>query len=707
MARRSKKAAKKSETAFEKFTKALRSLRWQVVSIIYFYRLLSRVVEGAYQSMIEAAEQMEKRAGIRALATAYNVSTNEIVKSIRSASNNTITAYEAMEAAQQALLIDHGRFAEKYGELWKAARVAAVVSGQEINEVFAAFVEALTTGEGAVVDNLVSVYQLQGALEEHARTLGVEASSLDRATRERIIYNRIQQVSNELLAAGADEALKQQEAMKRVATEWKALRTTVGELVRPKGGLNLVADLLLTINRLLIMGAVGAEAFQKAFAPITGGRPEEALIRLITQPEKTYERYVEAYREAFSRYLDALEGVQAESDRQFRMPEMFDPDKTQDAMDKSLDRIIEHFLEREDLIQKYLDREAEIWQDYYDAIEDAEIRFQRRVRDIHIDAARDRAKAIRDYEFEARQERRKNQEEEKNDLEKHLMDMRHRREMFRLRELNNEAMYLYERSRLIAEGDVLALEDLDARFKLERDAREKEFDLSQRQREEEFQLEQRQKRQQYQEDLRDLKEQLERELEEIAIRERERLEDARQRRADDREDALRNRERMLRDEKQHLDQSMRQWAQYWEQLSRRTELGAGKIAQILRAYFGPGGEADKVLQQYTMRWRSSQYILRSITGGNRTGWGNIPEGWQFGGSFIANRDSLIRIGEHQPELLQAIPLSPLAGTLNLRWQGGPIPIQGSGVSGMDVATLGDTIAQGIVIELGRHLAWRP
>jgi len=436
-------------------------------------------------------------------------------------------------------------------------------------------------------------------------------------------------------------------------------------------------------------------------------RMEEFWAKAIVSPRETAEQLEETFQETFKRLLDVFQGIERET-AEVKMPPMFDPDEIEKAGDKSLDRIIDHFLQREDILHRHTERQEDIWQDFYDKLEEIEIDYQRRVEDILIDIERQRQKAIRDFEYERRKVRREFQKEERDDLDKHLMDMRHRREMFRLREINNEAMYLYERSLLIAEGDVLALEELDARYKLQKEAREKEFDLEQRQREEKYQLRKRQDREDYEDEINDLRDALERKLREIDIREQERLEDAKRRRIRDREDAIRNREQMLRDEEKFLDRSLKQWAQYWENLSRNTKVGSKKITQILRSYFGPGGEADEIIAEFAARVRTVSDIRRrgGWGGGSKPIGGRVPQRRQFGGMFMANQDTLLQIGERQPELLAAVPLSPLGGVINLRWEGGAIPIQGSGLGGADLSGIGDAIAQGLVVELGRQLTGR-
>jgi hypothetical protein len=59
---------------------------------------------------------------------------------------------------------------------------------------------------------------------------------------------------------------------------------------------------------------------------------------------------------------------------------------------------------------------------------------------------------------------------------------------FNLSQIQSERLYLYERELLVAEGDVLAIEQLDRRYELERQAAEENFKLQQEQQKRMFEL---------------------------------------------------------------------------------------------------------------------------------------------------------------------------------------------------------------------------
>jgi len=118
--------------------------------------------------------------------------------------------------------------------------------------------------------------------------------------------------------------------------------------------------------------------------------------------------------------------------------------------------------------------------DYYDELRDIEADLQKDIAKIDERALKSREKAYDRYYKDLAKLQARAQKEEQRDLERHQLEMEFARRRYNLSVLQNERMYQYERLQLVAEGDVLAIEDLDARYELERQAAEENYDTSAR-----------------------------------------------------------------------------------------------------------------------------------------------------------------------------------------------------------------------------------
>lgn len=714
-------------------------LRWTLVTMRFFFVAFGRAASSAYESLSEAAEQAATRGAVQALAETYQRNMSAIVDSIMEVANGVLTVQEAVQIAQSGLIRDQGQFAEQYASLWEAARVAAVTSGIEATTWFEAFIQALAEGDAKVIDSQANIFQAQLALQDYARSMGTTVDALDDSAKQQIILNTVLDRTQELLNAGAREALEHSDSIKRTAAAWATLRDVIGTLghtlIETGGGLEAINRLLITMSQVAIIAAARMayanaviKRMQPGGVPLGVGPPAliaaRAVWGLIKGPEEGEE---ETPQEAYNRVL--MEGARAlgmfpEEGMGPGMEEYrrFEEEKSQ----RGIDSMVDHMLKRQSLQDEYQKRLVDIEQKHYDDRQRALDRYNERVEDIERGAARDRARQHRNYERRLRDRTERHHLDRENDLQKHLQRLEHLEQRYRLRSVQNQRMYEYERMMLVAEGDVLAIEDLDARYALEQRAREEDFNLERRQEQEQFDLRQDEKKEQFQLELDQIRQALDDQLEEINIRRQEQLEDAERARDRDLQAALDAYRQRIRDEQEGHRESLRQWNQHWAKLAEQAEMGANEVRKILVQYFGEGGLLETIMQDFQQRATERARIRSMITGalpivtakpttnGERVLTGDpvldrwyYLGGYQHGGAGVVRRPSFLTLGEgYQPEAFSVMPLGGGSSRLELSWSGGPIPVQGSGLGSVDTTNIGNAIAQGLVFELRNQLASR-
>ena len=380
---------------------------------------------------------------------------------------------------------------------------------------------------------------------------------------------------------------------------------------------------------------------------------------------------------------------------------------------------------------------------------------------IHQKAAKDRAQAIRDSQRNIERTVRQSQDNLAKMQEQHAIQMAHTRQKHNLSMVQTERQYQYQRNQLIAEGDVLALEDLDARYELEQEARDENFAMQERQAEELFQMQMRYQEQAIREQVAALRDGLTEQLREIKAREDEEIAAAREAAAEKEAQAKEEYASALTDaeaaaieqrEAQEAEQQklLESTAQTLADMVANTDLTTQQVLDAWHAVNGPDQALDQLVKQFVARdeeWTrqigeawgaaadTSLAAAKRLTDGWATSLGLItaqanaaaaavaaigggglpggrgtrrvpPRGHQYGGDEVVTTPTTMLVGEAGPERVVVNPLSSignLGGSFGLGWHGGPIPVQGSGLQGADTSGMGDAIAQGLLVELRKEL----
>ena len=407
-----------------------------------------------------------------------------------------------------------------------------------------------------------------------------------------------------------------------------------------------------------------------------------------------------------------------------------------------------HAEKQQEVTDQYTTNVQVIQAQYYQKLFNVDRKYNKAVGKINADALKSREKAYANYAKQLAAAQRRVRLAERNDAARHALEMEFARRRYNLSRLQNERMYQYQRGMLVAEGDVLAIEDLDARYELERQAQEENFKLQMEQAEAMYRLQQRIQRETNREQMAMLRAALNEQLQAIEEARRERLDEAKATHVEEKAEAGTWAGEQMADEYTRQQKLLEQNDEYLENMRKKTAEGLVKIAQeyglseeqiaqIAREGFGADGEIVRLIgeglraqellaSQFEAIWtRAARNVRLSLaqvaaalaavrmppggipTGGSG-GYGRRGRTRQYGGKDIVTKPTWFLAGErNQPERVTVQPLSPIGGALTLGWRGGPIPLQGQGLEGADLSGLGDSITQGIMAEVrGSILGYR-
>lgn len=357
--------------------------------------------------------------------------------------------------------------------------------------------------------------------------------------------------------------------------------------------------------------------------------------------------------------------------------------------------------QRDRLNQEYAQRELELQQELAERMNAAADKRMDAIMELEADMAEERQKLTEDTEKKRDEINAKYQQkaDEKRE-DAHRQELReeedHQREMDRLRR-----RYLDDLEDAVANRDARAIRDLRDRYQEEKSQAEENFNLEQTRKDQDARLEEQRAEQAKQRELDRLDEQerekaalLDQKEEErrAKIEETFQLEQARAQ--EQYQEALAAEQQQLAEQQAQLDQAL---ATKLESIAKAmandkevTEEGARAVLSALNEVFGAGGDIDKMMEDFANRRRTKMEVQISVEkifsapaetagrsadaeryaaqadyynsqsrGRTDTGTGGVGRAMATGGLLLANRPTLVQVGEEEPELLSVSPVSAL------------------------------------------------
>jgi hypothetical protein len=657
-------------------------LRWELVTIMFFMRIVSRAVTAAWERMGEVAEERTMIEGVKALAAAYQVNLREVVESLHEVSDETQTTADLVSTTQQALLKDQGRFAEQYASLWEQARLAAAVTGVEVDKIFLAMVESLAEGEGQILDSTVAIYQMEMALMAYAVATGRTVDELNNQEKAQVALNRIQEVTNALTAAGAEAAVEDAVARERLAKAWKTFTAALASILDATGAIEFFTGILNAAAQAAAMLAGGIALIIESI------RVFNEFKRTLKLDPEWFGRIDEAAMGAFKRVAEAMGGMFEDVERESMAMEGADlmPDIDPDVEDRI--KAYHEFLEKINaLTTRYQARLEDLYVSHARRLEDIEYEKQRRIAELAITAQRRLEDIALRYQRAV--------EDAYIDFYRDLQDMDwdNARERERIWQRYWDAVYDINRRYSDAMYEAMAERDATAALMAMRQ-REQDLDDAARDRDQA---------------LADMTADYDRQVAEARRRLQEQL-----------EDAEKMRQRGMEDLARYLDDQMaeieRSYIRQQEDLERHLEWRLKRLQdqfrlEYLEAFVAYTGQ-EELLQHHVDNMKAiwdSFYIGMGLPPIPPPPTGAIP-GFAQGGMGVFSQPTTIMVGEGgKPELVMAVPLGGAsapalpAGDVIQHQVSGTVDQQVTGIIEQSMAGFEGRLAAAFASMLGRVL----
>ena len=431
----------------------------------------------------------------------------------------------------------------------------------------------------------------------------------------------------------------------------------------------------------------------------------------------------EANRAALAAREAAAEAARAtEAERLAALEEMREKaaEKLQGYLDRIADMQLAHDRKLADMAEDYRIKRERAWAKYEKSVVKEITKGQKAIAKLEAKYRKRRDKAFADYAKRVS----KVEKDLARDIAKAQADFALRQsqvqERLQLDRIQSERRYQFERARLVAEGDTLAIEELDARYKLEQEEQRENEALRKKQAKETqramVEAMKEAGREQAKELVKALAEQMA-ELQEQSREEIEEREQANRDRIDEMATGYADQQRLAdEDHQRSIEKADRNYERQLEDLGRNLadqeelqELGAEQTEWVLDQYYGEGGISDRIMEGWHERENTRILVTAALLGQLAAGAsqgpllpGGVPmPGQEVGmdqGGIVAG-PATVRVGAGIVEAFT--PLGNIGGGgFDLSWSGGPIPISGlEGASPTDVSRIARELAESLTAKI--------
>lgn len=197
------------------------------------------------KSSLEAAMAAERlESATNNLGQRFGVSGKQITDSIQEASLHTINETDAMQAANQAMLLGVVKSEEEFAELARLGIVLGRAMGQDAKKS----IEDITIGIGRqsrlILDNLGIMVSAEKANENYARSLGITVSELTDAQKAEAFRQEVLKQGRAKVAELGDVTLDSAGKVEQLTARWRDFQAAFGaSLLQLGSGTGLIEKL--------------------------------------------------------------------------------------------------------------------------------------------------------------------------------------------------------------------------------------------------------------------------------------------------------------------------------------------------------------------------------------------------------------------------------------------------------------------------------
>jgi len=516
--------------------------------------MVKQVATAAFELGKIGAQFEAQKKGLDNLAASFGQSGSAISKSIVKASKGTISDLKALQVANEALLLGVAKTPEEFDKFTRAALVLGRTVGISASESITRFTTALGRESLLRLDDFgIKASQVNEEIKRLAQAnLGKLPSELSKSEKSAIFIEAALSITGENVRIIGEESATAAESFARLETSGENFKTEIGLALND---LNQALGITEGLTKNLTRAADGIKELRGARAGASLEEQIESTEIRIRNLEKVANDTRESLEEdggflgidilGFGDFLDeaalntqtkALAELRVELDALNIQKVAEDQEKAKDAFSETPPVIedntkaikaYENALKQAQSLQLAFAREGEdAARKLARANEDLARKQQRAVakldkrqtkdRDKLLDKQikefdkfeNDRVKQISKAEDEIRKERTQVNEARKRDQAKLQRELRQAQDRFNLSRLQSERQFNLSERRLIAEGDILAIQELRENRALEKLEEKESFDLGQSQQKEDNKAQDKERRKDARQRVGDLEENL-------------------------------------------------------------------------------------------------------------------------------------------------------------------------------------------------------
>ena len=159
----------------------------QIGAIAVAYQTAKRAASQAFSVMIDAAKFSQMEMAWQNMARSVGVSARRVVDELKQLSGDTISTFQAMQAASTAALLNVP--IEQLSGIMKTARASATALAGDVGVAFDEIVRGIARGSAEILDNWG--IKATGAVKKYAASLGKAESELTDVERQQALLNKV------------------------------------------------------------------------------------------------------------------------------------------------------------------------------------------------------------------------------------------------------------------------------------------------------------------------------------------------------------------------------------------------------------------------------------------------------------------------------------------------------------------------------------
>jgi hypothetical protein len=189
-----------------------------------------QLVDLAKSAIAMSAASEQAQFAFKSMADSMKVDAAAISDALRKASGDTVDFSNI--ARQSAIALQQGLQPDQVVRLMDIARERSVLMGTSVEEAFNLISTAVETGNTRLLKQAGIVIDVHRAMQDYARSLGVDADMLTEAGKAQAVYNALLVKAQQAHVDVNDAINQHKEALERLNTRAKEIWTSIGDAIR-------------------------------------------------------------------------------------------------------------------------------------------------------------------------------------------------------------------------------------------------------------------------------------------------------------------------------------------------------------------------------------------------------------------------------------------------------------------------------------------